>query len=68
MLACVERKGDDAGAVALRRAFRIIPAGFESNWIPGVPGKAWFCYFRLYAPTEPHFDGAWVLPDFERMQ
>jgi hypothetical protein len=44
------------------------PAGFESNWIPSVPGKAWFCYFRLYAPTEPHFDGDWVLPDFERMK
>jgi hypothetical protein len=43
------------------------PAGFESNWIPSVPGKAWFCYFRLYAPTEPHFDGEWVLPDFERV-
>jgi len=44
------------------------PAGFESNWIPSVPGKAWFCYFRLYAPTEAHFDGGWVLPDFERME
>jgi len=24
------------------------PAGFEKNWIPTVPGKAWFPYFRLY--------------------
>jgi hypothetical protein len=31
-------------------------AGFEKNWIPSVPGKAWFCYFRLYVPTEAHFE------------
>ena len=43
------------------------PAGFEKNWIPSVPGKAWFCYFRLYAPTEAHFDRTWTLPDFEKI-
>ena len=41
------------------------PKGFEKNWIPSVPGRAWFCYFRLYAPTEPHFERTWTLPDFE---
>ena len=44
------------------------PAGFEKNWIPSVPGKAWFPYFRLYAPTEAHFNRTWVLPDFERLK
>lgn len=43
-------------------------AGFEKNWIPTVPGKAWFPYFRLYAPTEAHFDRTWILPDFEKMR
>jgi hypothetical protein len=32
------------------------PAGFEKNWVPTVPGKAWFGYFRFYVPTEAHFD------------
>jgi hypothetical protein len=44
------------------------PAGFEKNWIPTVPGKAWFPYFRLYAPTEAHFDRTWILPDFEKVK
>jgi len=43
------------------------PAGFEKDWIPSVPGKAWFCYFRLYAPTGAHFDRTWVLADFEKV-
>jgi hypothetical protein len=41
------------------------PAGFEKNWIPTVPGKNWFAYFRFYRPTEPYFDRSWPLPDFE---
>lgn len=41
------------------------PTGFETNWIPSVPGRAWFCYFRLYAPTEAHFNKTWTLPDFD---
>lgn len=44
------------------------PAGFERNWIPSVPGRAWFAYFRLYAPTEAHFDRTWTLPDFEQVK
>ncbi len=42
------------------------PAGFEQNWIPTVPGKSWFAYFRLYNPTQPYFDASWPLPDFEK--
>jgi len=41
------------------------PAGFENNWIPTVPGRNWFAYFRFYRPTEPYFDRSWSLPDFE---
>jgi len=41
------------------------PAGFEKNWIPTMPGKNWFAYFRFYRPTEPYFDRSWPLPDFE---
>jgi hypothetical protein len=37
----------------------------ESNWIPTVPGRAWFTYFRLYAPLQPYFDASWLLPDIE---
>jgi hypothetical protein len=29
------------------------PEGKEKNWIPTLPGKAWFAYFRLYGPLEP---------------
>ena len=43
------------------------PARFEQNWIPTVPGKNWFAYFRFYQPTEPYFDRSWPLPDFEQI-
>ena len=43
------------------------PEGFEANWIPTVPGKGWFAYFRLYEPTETYFDASWPLSDFERV-
>jgi hypothetical protein len=35
----------------------------ESNWIPTLPGRAWFTYFRLYGPQQPYFDASWRLPD-----
>jgi hypothetical protein len=44
------------------------PKGFEKNWIPTVPGQAWFTYFRLYAPLEPYFDQSWSLPDIESVE
>jgi hypothetical protein len=43
------------------------PAGFEQNWIPTVPGRNWFAYFRFYQPTETYFDRSWPLPDFEQV-
>jgi hypothetical protein len=43
------------------------PFGFERNWIPTVPGRNWFAYFRLYQPTESYFDRSWPLPDFEQI-
>ena len=39
------------------------PADKEQNWIPTVPDKAWFPYFRLYSPTQAFLDKTWVLPD-----
>jgi hypothetical protein len=41
------------------------PAGKEKNWIPSVPGKAWFALFRFYGPLQPYFDATFALPDFE---
>ena len=43
------------------------PQGSESNWIPTVPGRNWFAYFRFYEPTAAYFDRSWPLPDFERV-
>ena len=44
------------------------PKGFEKNWIPTVPGQAWFTWFRLYAPLEPYFEKTWALPDIEAVR
>jgi hypothetical protein len=44
------------------------PQGFEKNWIPTVPGKAWFTWFRLYGPLEAYFDRTWPLPDIEKVK
>ncbi len=44
------------------------PTGKEKNWIPTIPGKGWFTYFRLYAPTEAYFDRSWKLADIERVE
>ena len=43
-----------------------VPTGKpESNWIPTVPGRAWFVYVRLYGPLKSYFDKSWPLPDLE---
>lgn len=39
------------------------PPGVESNWIPTLPGRQWFSYFRFYGPLEPYFDRSWKLGD-----
>lgn len=44
------------------------PKGFENNWVQTVPGKQWFSYFRLYAPTEAYFDKSWKLNDIEPLK
>jgi len=44
------------------------PKGMEKNWIPTVPGKAWFTYVRFYGPLEPFFDASWALPDIEQVK
>jgi hypothetical protein len=59
------RKNDD-GSIDIHCGPRA-PAGFEKNWIPTVPGRNWFAYFRFYRPTEAYFDRSWPLPDFERL-
>ena len=41
------------------------PEGMESNWVQTVPGRQWFSYFRLYAPTERYFDKSWKLDDLK---
>ena len=56
---------DDDGGVTIHIGPEA-PAGREQNWIPTVPGKAWFPYFRLYSPTRSFLDKTWVLPDIER--
>jgi hypothetical protein len=43
------------------------PAGANANFVQTVPGKGWFTYFRLYAPTEPYFNKEWALPDIVRI-
>jgi hypothetical protein len=42
------------------------PAGMESNWVQTAPGRFWFSYFRLYAPTQSYVDRSWLLPDIEK--
>ena len=43
------------------------PAGDEQNWIPTLPGRAWFAYLRLYGPRESYLDRTWALPDIEKV-
>lgn len=35
------------------------PPGTEGRWLQTVPGRGWFCYFRIYGPEQPAFDGSW---------
>jgi hypothetical protein len=35
------------------------PQGSEGRWIQTAPGRGWFCYFRIYGPQQPAFDGSW---------
>lgn len=40
------------------------PDGAADRWIQTVPGRGWFCYFRIYGPEAPAFDGSWQPGDF----
>jgi hypothetical protein len=44
------------------------PQRQEQNCVPMIPGRGWFAYFRLYAPTEAYFDRSWKLPDVVRIK
>jgi hypothetical protein len=44
------------------------PKGFEMSWIPTIPGRGWFTFFRFYAPTHAYFDQSWPLPLSERLK
>ena len=34
-------------------------AAQPGRWLQTVPGRGWFCYFRIYGPGTPAFDGSW---------
>ncbi len=44
------------------------PKGFEKNWIPTVPDRAWFTWFRPYGPLEPYSERTWPLPDIKKVE
>ncbi len=44
------------------------PVGWEENWIKSVPGRGWFPYIRLYAPSAAWFDDSYTLPQVERVE
>jgi hypothetical protein len=35
------------------------PKGAEGRWLQTLPGRGWFCYFRIYGPDQAAFDGSW---------
>ena len=53
------------GSVDLYFSPKPPPGRLESNWIPTLPGGAWFAYLRLYGPLETYMDETWPLPDIE---
>jgi len=46
----------------------VLEVKIQRSWVQTVPGKFWFPYFRLYAPTEPCFAKSWPLPDIEKVK
>ena len=57
---------NDDGSVTLHIG-PVPPASGDANWIPTVPGRGWFGYFRFYAPKAAYFDRSWQLPDIRRI-
>jgi|SRR5689334_3732091 len=62
----VELKGASGSAVELYFGPDTRKSG-EDRWIKTLPGKGWFCYFRIYGPTTAAFDASWKPGDFEPM-
>jgi len=44
------------------------PKGYENNFINTIKGMRWFCYFRLYGPTDTYFDRSWKMYDIKASQ
>jgi len=44
------------------------PEGKEPNWIQTIPGKGWFCLFRLYNTLMPWYDHSWRLGEIELVE
>ena len=44
------------------------PEGKEPNWIQTIPGKGWFCLFRLYNTLKPWYDHSWRLGEIELVE
>ena len=59
---------NDDGSVDLYFGPELPEGAPKQNWVKTVPGEGWFTYFRLYAPTQPYFDGSWQLPDIEKVK
>jgi hypothetical protein len=57
--------GNGAGAVDLYFGPSQPDEG-AGRWIQTVPGRGWFCYFRIYGPEQPAFDGSWRPGDLVR--
>jgi hypothetical protein len=62
------RNGDGSVDLYLAPRQSDVPHGMEKNWIPTVKGRAWFAYFRLYAPLEGFLERSWKLPDIELLK
>ena len=58
---------NDDGSVTLHIGPQAPESGDDNNWIPTIPGRGWFGYFRLYAPKSEYFDHSWQLPDVQRL-
>ena len=44
------------------------PEGKEPNWIQTIPGKGWFCLFRLYDTLRPWYDRSFTLGEIELVE
>jgi len=61
-------KTEDDGSVLVYFGPGIAPAGYENNFINTIPGMRWFCYFRLYGPTQTYFDRSWPMHDIQKVE